>query len=241
MEWVGKKDLLWCVRRSGGIFAIRVKYKGAYTMHYSDMDMQLSHCIHVTIIFRWNSYSKEWIWEPFPVFVILEISLCCWTSAGSVSFSTSIMILCARPMVQRTFPVQDLIKNKTTDLHIKILTGWDIVTAQKCLGFTQWSLTMLFASHWDNLGFSVPVVQNLSMLSTFSSIWMLHFHLSSEAESVLGQDFLYPPFWKTPCGRLKYPLGFMDSIGFTTMHLWIRLNPSSKYKIFSEGTAFFLG
>lgn len=72
------------------------------------------------IIFRWNS-KQEWIWKPFFVFVMLEISPSCWTvaaffsSAGSVSFITSIMILSARLMVHRTFPVQDLIKNKTTD------------------------------------------------------------------------------------------------------------------------------
>lgn len=86
------------------------------------MGVQLSHCIHVMTIFRWNSSSKqEWIWEPLLVFFMLEISFYCWTlteflcSSGGVSFITAIIILSARPMVHRTFPVQDMIKNKTTD------------------------------------------------------------------------------------------------------------------------------
>lgn len=91
-------------------------------MDFTDTGMQLSHCIHVMIIFRWNSSSKqEWIWESFLVLIMVEISLCCWAvaaflpRAGSVSFITFIMILSARPMVHRSFPAHDLIKNKTTD------------------------------------------------------------------------------------------------------------------------------
>lgn len=91
-------------------------------MDFTDVGMQLSHCIHMMIIFRWNSSSKqEWTWEPFLVFVMSEINLYCCAiraflpSAGSAAFITSIMILSARPMLHRTFPVQDLIENATTD------------------------------------------------------------------------------------------------------------------------------
>lgn len=123
MEWVWKKDLLWCVGRSVGTFAIRRPYIRHFLhMDFTDVGMQLSHCIHMMIIFRWNSSSKqEWTWEPFLVFVMSGINLYCWAiraflpSAGSVAFITSIMILSARPMLHRTFPVQDLIENATTD------------------------------------------------------------------------------------------------------------------------------
>lgn len=53
VKWVWKKDLLWWVGRSEGIFALRVKIQGSLHyelllhMDFTDMGMQLPHCIHI--------------------------------------------------------------------------------------------------------------------------------------------------------------------------------------------------
>lgn len=80
IAWYGYKRKTYCdVRGEVKEYLLSgLKYKGAYTMRFlhvdfTDMGMQLSHCIHVMIILRWNSSSKqEWIWESLLVFFMLN-------------------------------------------------------------------------------------------------------------------------------------------------------------------------